>query len=109
MSLAIRHPPTRGGIPHCRALPPHAVPERGDSRALVEDLKTIAVSDAAGKNYTELITNVREVYGQTYQPKLDRLTIVYRSDLTKQASIIDLSTRKIISTKPLPDLGADVN
>lgn len=74
-----------------------------------EDLKTIVISDAAGKNYTELITNVREVYGQTYQPKLDRLTIVYRSDRAKQASIIDLSTEKIISTKPLPDLGTDVN
>lgn len=72
-------------------------------------LKTIAISDAEGKNYTELISNVRDVYGQSYQPELDRLIIIYRSDGVKKASIVDLSTRKVISTKLLPDLGTDVN
>ena len=79
-----------------------------DKRLSAEDFKTLAVSDASGQGYTELISNVQKLYGQAFQPETERLIVIYRSDNTNQVSVIDLPARKVVSTKPLIDLGSDI-
>ena len=72
-----------------------------------EDLSTLAVSDAGGRGYTELIGGIRDVYGRALRDP-DTLVVVYQSGGAKQVSVIDLPRRAVTSTTALPDLGPDV-
>ena len=72
-----------------------------------EDLGTIAVSDAGGRGYTELIGGVGEIYGRVLRDP-DTLLVVYESGGAKRLGVIDLPRRALTSTTSLPDLGPDV-
>jgi hypothetical protein len=78
-----------------------------DGRLDAGDLGTLAVSDAGGRGYTELIGGVREVYGRALRDA-NTLVVVYESGGTKRFSVIDLPGRAVTSTEALPDLGPDV-
>lgn len=71
------------------------------------DLQTLAVSDAGGRGYTELIGEVTKSYGRALRDP-DTLVVVYESGGTKRVSVIDLPKRAVTSTVALPSLGADV-
>jgi hypothetical protein len=72
-----------------------------------DDLRTLAVSDAGGSGYTELIGGIREHYGRALRDP-DTLVVVYESAGAKRVSLIDLPKRAVISTASFPDLGPDV-
>ncbi len=72
-----------------------------------KDLRTIAVSDAGGRGYTELIGAVENTFGHALRDP-DTLVVIYQSGGTKRVSVIDLFRRTVTSTAAVPDLGADV-
>jgi hypothetical protein len=72
-----------------------------------DDLRTLAVSDAGGKGYAELVGDVRHVYGQTMRDP-ETLVVVHDGGGRPVVSVIDLPHRVVTSTTPLPDLGQDV-
>jgi hypothetical protein len=72
------------------------------------DLAMVGISTANGENYTALIPDVQQIYGQVFQPQTDRLIMIYKHANTKKMSTIDLKKRSIVSTQPVIDLGPDV-
>ena len=72
----------------------------GDKRLTYKDNRTLAISDAAGTGFTELIADVEEVYGQAMRDS-STLFIIYRSQSKKYVAKIDLQNRKLASTKEL--------
>lgn len=79
-----------------------------DQSLTTADLQTIAVSDASGQNYTEVVQNAEVIYHKVYKPATERLLVVYRRDGKRFVDVIDLVKKRPITTKQLPDLGADV-
>lgn len=79
-----------------------------DKKLTAEDRQILAISDVHGQRYTELIDNVETVYGTAYQKQPERLSVIYRIEAAKKVSVVDLATRKVISTELLPNLGNDV-
>ncbi|MBD2593440.1 hypothetical protein H6G74_03740 [Nostoc spongiaeforme FACHB-130] len=75
----------------------------GDKRLTASDRKTIAVSDFAGKNYTEVIRQVDQVLG-THQPNEATFLVFYTSDAKNFVTEINIPKRKVVVTKPLPPL-----
>ena len=72
-----------------------------------EDHYTLAASDAGGRGYTELIGDIRELYGRSLRDP-NALVVIYQSAGVKLVSVIDLPGRVVTSTAPLPALGPDV-
>lgn len=72
-----------------------------------KDLRTLAVSDANGRNYTELIGGVSHVFGKALSDPTT-LVVIYQGTGGKSVSVIDLSKRTLTSTTAVPDLGLDV-
>jgi hypothetical protein len=70
-----------------------------------DDHLTIGISDAAGKQYQEVLTGVSQFLGETMVAP-GKLVIVYTQDGVKRASIVDLKSQKIAATKAIVDLGA---
>jgi hypothetical protein len=68
---------------------------------------SIAVSDASGSNYQEVLTNLTGLYGMNMVDP-GHLLVVYTRDNIKSASILDLAKRTIVTTNPIVDLGAGV-
>ena len=79
----------------------------GDKALTLEDRITLAISDVGGTGYTEIITDVDEVYGHTLRDETT-LLIIYRSNDHKYLTGIDLPGRSIVATAELPSLGSDV-
>ncbi len=72
-----------------------------------EDLRSLAVSDAGGRGYTELIGGIEDLYGRALRDP-DTLVVVYKCEGTKRVSVIDLPRRAVTTTAALPGLGTDV-
>ena len=78
-----------------------------DGRWDEADQKTIGVTDASGSGYTEVISGIDQIFGTTMVTP-GKLVVVYAQSHSKNAAIIDLANRKVISTKPLTELGSEV-
>jgi hypothetical protein len=77
----------------------------GNKRLDQNDLRTLGISSASGKNYVEVLTGISEVFGLT-MVNPGKLVVVYGKDKAKTVSIIDLDKRTITATQPVIDLGA---
>jgi hypothetical protein len=77
----------------------------GDKQITSTDLITLAISEPSGQGYTELIPNVKTLYGQAFQREPRRLVVVYGNAEGHFSSSIDLTTKQVVATNPLPDLG----
>lgn len=71
------------------------------------DRNVLAVSDACGDGYTEIVTDVEQVFGHALRDE-NTLVLIYRKNSKKYVSIVDLTRRSVTSTKELPSLGADL-
>lgn len=82
--------------------------DTNDDKALtLADKTTLAISDVGGVMYSEMLTDVDEVYGDTLRDATT-LLVVYRSNEQKYLAIIELSQQSMIATTELPSLGLDV-
>ena len=72
----------------------------GDKKLTYKDNKVLAISDAGGVGYTEIISDVEEVYGQA-DSEANGLYVIYRSQSRRYVAKIDLLNRKVVSTKEL--------
>ncbi len=73
-----------------------------DKRLTANDLTTIALSDASGFNYTELINDVQAVLHETRRG--DALIFIYKSDGKNQIAEINLQTKQLTLTKDLQEI-----
>jgi hypothetical protein len=78
-----------------------------DRKLTYKDHRTLAVSDAGGWGYTEIIQNVEEVYGHALRDA-NTLLVIYRSGSKKYVARVDLPNRKVVSTSDLTLQGGDV-
>jgi hypothetical protein len=65
--------------------------------------KTIATSTVSGTNYTELIPQVDRILN-TFQPSATKILMVYELNKKYFIAELDLTDRKVIETKELPNL-----
>lgn len=79
----------------------------GDKFLDSRDHRTIGISDAFGKQYVEVLTDISQLLNLQALTG-NRLLVVYVKNGTKMASLLDLSQRKVIQTNPLTKLGDDV-
>lgn len=71
------------------------------------DLQTLGISSANGKQYVEVLTGITDVFGLTMLNP-GKLVVVYGKNKTKTASVIDLDKRTVIANKSIVDLGPEV-
>lgn len=74
-----------------------------DKQLTDRDRKVVALSDATGKNYTEVISQVDRVLGSNRKGD-SILQVFYVSGGKHLASEINFQTRKVVRTEPLPAL-----
>jgi hypothetical protein len=74
-----------------------------DKRLSEADLKTIAVSDVSGANYTEVIPKADRLLN-TFQLSETNVLMIYETDGKSFVTELDLSQRAAIETKELPVL-----
>lgn len=79
----------------------------GDGRLDGSDEQTLAVTDASGSGYAEVLSGIDENFGITMLGA-GQIVVVYSHGGAKSAAVIDLGNRKVVSTKALADLGSDV-
>lgn len=70
-----------------------------DKRLSANDLKTIALSDASGFNYAEIITDIQAVLHEMRRG--DSLIFIYTADGKNQIAEINLPTKQLLLTKEL--------
>jgi len=79
----------------------------GDRKLTHKDNRTLAVSDAAGDGFVEIIPDIEQIYGQALRDD-KTLLVIFRTQSKKHVAKIDLPNKKIVSTKelalPLDDL-----
>jgi hypothetical protein len=73
-----------------------------DKRLNANDLITIALSDASGLDYKELITDVRAILHETRRG--DSLIFIYTANGKNQIAEINLPTKQLTSTKELQEI-----
>jgi hypothetical protein len=71
------------------------------------DLITVAISDADGDHYAELLTDVGEVHTATMGGD-STLVIIHRTRGKLRLSRVDLGARQVVDTTDVPSFGADV-
>jgi len=76
----------------------------GDKRLTELDRKTIAVANADGSQYVEVLGNVDILLGETWTAG-DKLLVVYSADGKNHISEIGLESRSVSDAKDLPKLG----
>jgi hypothetical protein len=79
----------------------------GDAKLTHKDNRVLAISDSSGARCVELIKDVEHVYGHLLSDP-DTLLIAYRSGSKKYSARLDLINRRVVSTRELSNLGADV-
>jgi hypothetical protein len=79
----------------------------GDKELSEKDKQTLAISDAIGVGFTEIIQDVDSLLGSAISES-NRLLLIYKSAGKNYTSQIDLPSRKVLSTNELPPLGEDV-
>lgn len=75
----------------------------GDEELSDKDRRSLAVSNAGGAGFKEVITDVEHVYGQGLHN--DTLLIIYRKNSKKYVTKISLPNREAVSTTELPTFG----
>lgn len=78
----------------------------GDKQLTSDDHLTLAESDVSGENYTEIIGGIEKMFGRITDDK-NRLILIYQKDGKKYHSILDLPSKKLVSTKEFPSLGEE--
>ena len=73
-----------------------------DKRLSANDLITIAISDASGLDYKELITDVGAILHETRRG--DSLVFIYTANGSNQIAEINLPTKQLVSTKELQEI-----
>jgi hypothetical protein len=74
----------------------------------VSDLPfSIAVSDADGSGYQEVLSGLTKTYGIN-MINGQQLLVIYTKNNVKTASLLDLAKRSVTATNPIVDLGAGV-
>ncbi len=68
---------------------------------------SIAVSDADGTGYREILSGLTKTYGINMIDG-QHLLVVYTKDNVKSASVLDLPKKTVTATQPIVDLGAGV-
>ncbi len=76
----------------------------GDKRLTEADRKTIAIAEADGSRYTEVLSGIDSVLGRTWMQG-DRLLVVYAAGGKNMISEISRPDRKVSVTKDLPKIG----
>lgn len=84
-----------------------AADTNGDTQLDQEDRQTLAISDAGGIGYTEVLTDVETILGTTLRDP-NTLLIIVRQGETYQLARIDLPSRALANLTPFPSLGPDV-
>lgn len=79
----------------------------GDKYLDTRDHRTIGISDAFGKQYVEVLTDISQLLNLQALTG-NRLLVVYVKNGTKMASVLDLTQRKVVQTNALTKLGDDV-
>jgi hypothetical protein len=79
----------------------------GNKQLDQQDLRTLGISSANGKEYVEVLTGVTDIFGLTMLNP-GKLVVVYGKNKSKMSSVINLDQRKVIATKSLIDLGSEV-
>jgi hypothetical protein len=78
-----------------------------DQKLTTEDQMVLAITDAGGQGYTELIDKVDQLYGQTLNDA-NTMTLIYRKEGKLLSSTVNLQKRQVTATKAFPSLGSDV-
>jgi hypothetical protein len=84
-----------------------AADTNGDEQLDQGDRQTLAISDAGGVGYTEVLSDVEIVLGTTLRDPSTLLVIV-RQGGAYQLARIDLPSRTLANLTPFPPLGPDV-
>jgi hypothetical protein len=78
-----------------------------DQKLTTADQMVLAITDAGGQGYTELIDKVDQLYGQTLNDA-NTMTLIYRKEGKLLSSTVNLQKRQVTATKVFPSLGSDV-
>lgn len=73
----------------------------------MDDRRVIAVSDAGGAGYTELVTDVEHVFGHKLTSP-ETLKVIYRREARYFVATINLPGRRVSETQTLPTFGTDL-
>lgn len=84
-----------------------AADTNGDGQLDREDHQTLAISDAGGIGYTEVLADVEEILGTTLRDP-NTLLVIVRQGGAYQLARIDLPGRALANLTPFPPLGPDV-
>jgi hypothetical protein len=79
----------------------------GDGVLSSKDRITVALSNATGRTYTELITDVEEVHTKVMSDP-STLLVIYRSQDRSYIARVDLKSIRVVNTTELPSFGPDV-
>lgn len=78
-----------------------------DGKLNSDDLQTVGITDAGGHGFAELFTSVERVYWMEMTGP-NNLVLVYSQGGTRKASMIDTTSRTVIQTQPMIELGPEV-
>jgi hypothetical protein len=78
-----------------------------DRKLTHKDLMVLAMADAGGQGYTELVNGIDQLYGQTLNDA-NTLTVIYSKSSRLFHSTVNLPKRQVTVTKELPSFGKDV-
>ena len=75
-----------------------------DGELTSKDRHSLGIADANGLGFAEVIPNLGQVFSQTMVDR-ETLLVIHGSQAKQVAVRIDLASRKVISSKPLPNFG----
>ncbi|MBC7817317.1 MAG: hypothetical protein IAG10_10550 [Planctomycetaceae bacterium] len=75
-----------------------------DGELTSKDRRSLGIADANGFGFAEVIPNLGEVFSQTMVDR-ETLLVIHGSQARQVAVRIDLASRKVLSSKPLPNFG----
>ena len=78
----------------------------GDKEFTFKDRRSLAVSDAGGAGFKEVITDVEQMLGQTLHDA-NTLIIIYRKNMKNYSARVDLPGRQVVSEKEMPPFGVE--
>ncbi len=76
----------------------------GDGVLTVEDRHSLGIADAGGRGFAEVISQLGHVFSRTMIDE-NTLLIIHGSQAKQVAVRVDLQTRKVITSKILPNFG----
>ena len=75
-----------------------------DGELTSKDRHSLGIADANGFGFAEVISNLGQTFSQTMVDR-ETLLVIHGSQAKQVAVRIDLASRKVISSKPLPNFG----